>query len=350
MGSITKMLQNISGADEDAKERTERLEMLLKLARAKIETYKDKINMNFSNPGTIDKIQIPGNRAMRYIEQYHVVTKEGLNEKVADHLDAAIDAFFSIGSDNVDTKKAVQGGVKSLISTALSGFIGSTEAGESEEIIYIVVPENNAFVRADIACWKYHFEQHKFIDQADTAIAYILCKSVIDHTKITLDELIYLATEAMSTRQEKKSLVDKALTDAANAAADTTGDLKTVKDKLADVTKCYPTTEIDKKGSKRPPEPTDKSVFDTALKKLNEQLITYLKLPKEKVITLGIDFKWKEGASDKTKGYWEPFIFDPTLDGTHSSATPASLPEVAAYIEEMIKVWRKLKEDRASSS
>ena len=199
MGSISKMLKDVSGAEADEKEQKERLEMLLKLAKTKIQTYKDKIEMNFSNPGSIDKVQIPGIRAMRYIEQYHVAAKEGLDEKVTNHMDAAIDAFFSIGGEG-DTKKAVQSGVKSLISTALSGFIGSTEVGESEQQIYVVVPENNAFIRADIACWKYHFEQHKFIHQTDTAIAYVLCKSVVDHTKITLDELIYLATEAMANR------------------------------------------------------------------------------------------------------------------------------------------------------
>jgi hypothetical protein len=346
MGSITKMLQNISGADDDAKERKEQLEMLLKLARAKIETYKDKINMNFSNPGTIDKIQIPGNRAMRYIEQYHVVTKEGLSDKVSAHLDAAIDAFFSIGSENVDTKKAVQGGVKSLISTALSGFIGSTEAGESEEIIYIVVPENNAFVRADIACWKYHFEQHKFIDQADTAIAYVLCKSVIDHTKITLDELIYLATEALSKRQEIKN-VEQIITAAKDPNNNKDKALQAVQASLEALNPLFPNLN-DK--TKRP-VPTDPSKLKDALDNLkknieDDKIPSELRLPKDKLISLDIDFNWN--AEKKT---WELLVFDPTLDGAHStSANPPTLPEVAAYIEEMIKIWNKLKEDRASSS
>jgi hypothetical protein len=314
------MLKDISGATEDEKEQKERLEMLLKLAKTKIQTYKDKIESNFAIPGSIDKIQIPGIRAMRYIEQYHVAAKEGLDDKVKDHMDAAIDAFFSIGGEG-DTKKAVQGGVKSLISTALSGFIGSTEVGESEQQVYVVVPENNAFIRADIACWKYHFEQHKFIHQTDTAVAYVLCKSVIDHTKITLDELIYLATEAMATRTDIEPDNYYSKLDAA---------AKKKVDALVDEFAKKPVAE--KSAS---PMPTLTDAQKTTLSETNKNIY--------------LDFDWKESdvPTEKGKGRW---IAVPSshqlIDGSHSSSTPLGIAEVSAYIEELIKVWKKLKEDR----
>lgn len=320
MGSISKMLKDVSGADADEKEQKERLEMLLKLAKTKIQTYKDKIEMNFSNPASIDKVQIPGIRAMRYIEQYHVATKEGLDDKISDHMDAAIDAFFSIGGEG-DTKKAVQSGVKSLISTALSGFIGSTEVGESEQQIYVVVPENNAFVRADIACWKYHFEQHKFIQQTDTAIAYILCKSVVDHTKITLDELIYLATEAMANRKDIVPI---------DYYAKLSSTSKTAVDAIVTA---YNGVAASERNKTPMPELTaeQRSTLMTANKNLY------------------IDFDWEVStvAADNGKGRWKAIIkSNQLIDGLHSSSTPASITEVAAYIEELIKVWKKLKDDR----
>ena len=40
----------------------------------------------------------------------------------------------------------------------------------------------------------------------DTAVAYVLCKSVIDHTKITIDELIYLVSDALSSRTNVPSV------------------------------------------------------------------------------------------------------------------------------------------------
>lgn len=165
MGSITKAIKDVSGASDDEKEQKERLQVLLVAAKGKLRAFKDEINQNFMNKGLIEKTQVPGIRSIRFIEQYHIAASTNFNKQVTDHMTKAIDAFFSIGGKDTDTKTAVKGGVKELISTALDGFIGSTEAGESEEQVYVVVPENNALVRVDLACWKYHFEQHKFLDQ-----------------------------------------------------------------------------------------------------------------------------------------------------------------------------------------
>lgn len=199
MGSISKMMKDITGAGKDEQEQKERLQVILMAAKAKIASFKTEIDEMFTNPAIIEKKQIPGIRALRYIEQYHVASREGFSQQVGDHMTAAIDAFFSIGDNKSGDKNAVKTGLKELISTALDAFVGSTEVGESEKRIYVVVPENNAFVRVDLACWKYHFAQHKLIDQKDTAVAYILCKSVVDHNKLALDELIYLVSEAMQT-------------------------------------------------------------------------------------------------------------------------------------------------------
>jgi hypothetical protein len=220
VGSLTKVLQDLSGASEEEQAQKERLELLLVAAKAKLRGYKDEINANFMNPGQVDKIQVPGHRAIRSFEQYHVATKSELNDQVKDHLDRAIDAFFSIGGKDTDTKDAVKSGITSLISMGLDGFIGSTEVGETEERIFVIVPENNAFIRADIACWKYTFEQHKIINQSDTAIAYLLCKSVVDHKQFTIDELIYFATDTLVSRAPMNGKVPELPADTKKALQD----------------------------------------------------------------------------------------------------------------------------------
>ncbi|NJR58095.1 MAG: hypothetical protein HC769_04070 [Cyanobacteria bacterium CRU_2_1] len=191
--------------------------------------------------------------------------------------------FFSIGGKDQDTKEAVQSGVKALISTALDAFIGSTEAGESEEKIYVVVPENNSFVRADIAIWKYHLESQKIIDKSDTAVAYVLCKSVIDHTKLSIDELIYLVSDALAKRP-LKHFVEKEFTNGGTTV-------------------------------------TKRCKLDA-----NGDLIVL----------------------DKTKPDTDPTKFQEWLldDDNPSGGTPPSIGDVQNYIDELLKVWKKLKEDR----
>lgn len=206
MGSIHNAIKEITNEDADAKIIKERLEILLTAAKAKIQLYKAEINENFTNPDQVNKKQIPGLRAIRYIEQYHVASSHSFNDVVTNHLDRAIDAFFSIGVEGTDTRSSIKGGISALIQTALSAFVGTTAAGETEQKFYLVIPENNAFVRVDIACWKYTFDQTKVFANHDSAVAYVLCKSVIDHTKLQLDELIYLTSEAISQIVPNKTI------------------------------------------------------------------------------------------------------------------------------------------------
>ena len=299
MGSLVNMMRSELGVANE-KEIKEKLELLLVAAKAKIRGYRDEINEQFMNPALIDKIQIPGIRAIRYIEQYHVASKSGFNEQVAGHLTQAIDSFFSIGGKDQDTKQAVQGGVKALISTALDGFIGGTEAGESEEKIYIVVPENNAFVRADICVWKYHMSDNSLTSNKDTAVAYVLCKSVIDHTKITIDELIYLVSDALSSRTNVPSVEMELETE----------------------------TEI---------EVVDPQDPNKKIKKKVKAKFRVLADDKGKAIT--------KKASSLALSDYTPVM----VAANHvTSMAPPAISLVEAYIEEMIRVWKKLKEDRST--
>ena len=208
MGSLTKKIQDLTGQTEDERAIKERLQMLLGLAKAKIAGYRDKINEGFMNPAGIETVQIPGIRAIRFIEQYHVAAQEGFSQQVGDHVTQAIDAFFSIGDKDQNTKDAVKDGIKALISTALDSFIGYTEAGEKEGQALFVIPENNAIIRVDLMVWKYHMESQKIIDESDTAVAYVLCKSVVDHKALKMDEFIHLVEDTFKGRTSTRTIED----------------------------------------------------------------------------------------------------------------------------------------------
>jgi hypothetical protein len=291
MGSLARKIQELTGGDDEQQRIKERLELLLLAAKAKLRGYRDEINQQFLNPAQVDRIQIPGNRAIRFIEQYHVVAKQNMGSAVNGHLDRAIDAFFSIGGDK-DTKKNVQSGVKNLIATGLSGFIGTTEAGESEERIYIVVPENNAFVRVDVAVWKYHMTQSKFIDESDTAIAYIFCKSVIDHTKITLDELIYMISDTLASPARSEDVSHEE-------------------------------------------QEVSLWIYNTNAQEWEEK--ADVKVRK----TFVLDSK-REHIRINPNGEDKPYNWQESLDVTHARQAP-SINLVEAYIEELSKCWGKLK-------
>lgn len=340
MGSINNALRSVTGANEEEQRIKERLEILLMAAKAKLQAFREEINENFINPAQVEKKQIPGIRAMKYIEQYHVATQTGFSDQVKGHLEHAIDAFFSIGEGN--NKGAVKDGLKGLISGALDAFIGSTSAGESEQKTYIVIPENNAFVRVDVACWKYNFSQTKILNQHDSAVAYILCKSVIDHTKLTIDELVYLTTEVLSkTETSNNTGFDNNIL--ANLSVETIPDnLKDLKKQLQlmgynnvdTVDKNKTLVEIIANSFTT----TDNKIDNNKSIKIGDKEYTY-KLIREKAIKN--DFIVYNTTTQK----FELKEYDLSF-GIVSKRIPASITNVEAYIEELIRVWKKLKTDR----
>ncbi|WP_375738030.1 hypothetical protein [Pseudomonas boanensis] len=376
MGSITKMLKDISGATEDEKEQKERLELILMLAKSKIQSYKDELNMMFMNPAEVNKIQVPGNRAIRYIEQYHVAVSQSFSQTCGDHMSAAIDAFFSLGEKGGNDKQSIKNGVQALISTALDGFIGSTEVGESEERVYVVIPENNAFVRVDIACWKYHFEQHKIIDQSDTAVAYVLCKSVVNHDDLSIDELIYLASDALSSRYEME-----------HPTFDKNKIEEEIK-KVCDVDQPTPAfTAALANAAKKPvllqnygADATAKSAEQKRINKLiygaeveDSQLTDTQKSVVVKRYEVGasgggvnydnfkdfyaaggmVDYRWVEkDAENKDVKKWLPYaILGRAIDvNSATKSSPPGIAVVEGYIEELIRVWNKLSNERKTMS
>ena len=289
MGSLAQLLGSNLGVDDENAIR-ERLELLLAAAKAKLGGYKDEINEQFMNPALVDQTPIPGIRAIRFVEQYLVASKSSFKQQVSDHLTQAIDSFFSIGGNDDQTRKAVQGGVKTLITTALDRFIGGVEAGESEVKTYVIVPENNAFVRADICVWRYHMPHNPMSLNNDTFIAYLLCKSVVDHTKLRIDELIYLVSETPAARNNVPAV------DVEIAMA--------------------------QENSGKPPVVTKVKVLADG----NGKAIT--RVPGSKKLT------------DYT-----PVMIDA---GSMTTSVPPSIALVEAYIEELIRVWKKLEGERAT--
>lgn len=80
MGSLTARLQQLTGQDQDEKEAKARVDLLLMAAKTKISAFRDEINAQFVNPAEIDRIQILGNRAIRFIEQYHIATSTNFSQ------------------------------------------------------------------------------------------------------------------------------------------------------------------------------------------------------------------------------------------------------------------------------
>lgn len=184
MAKISKLIDDITGETEDEQRMREQFTFLQKMAEAKSETFETELKMMLSSE-TISKVEIVGKRAFRYYNSQHV----NISENCDDAITGAIDDFFQ-------GKDGVKDGFQKIVKQGISGLIGNKSIGEKVEHMFFVYPENNAIVRVDVKAYKYTFSKKGILAKdVENVFVYTMAKSIVDHTTLSQDELLYMVTE-----------------------------------------------------------------------------------------------------------------------------------------------------------
>ena len=173
----------------------EQLEFLLAAAKGKLALYQQQIDEMFLNPEAVGKIQIVGHRAILTYSEY----RADISKSVDDQLKGVIDTFLT------GTPDGAKAGVSTLVKLGLETILGSDQIGESEQCFYAVVPEHLAFIRLDVKAWRYNFSNTGVIGTAKNAFCFFISKSVVDHTKLTSDELIFFVSSLVGDNIQEVS-------------------------------------------------------------------------------------------------------------------------------------------------
>ena len=187
MAKIVNKIDEITGKTEQERMLKEQFGFLQKMAQAKCDQFESELKSMFTNGGTAE-CEVVGKRAIAYYNCQHVDIKVGCDAAIKD----AIDMFFN-GEDEVKQ------GFQKLIKTALDTLIGNTAMGEHEEKMFFIYPENFAIVRVDVKCYKYCFSSSGIIANTENIFCYTMAKSIVDHTKVSIDELLYMVTEMIGS-------------------------------------------------------------------------------------------------------------------------------------------------------
>ena len=173
-----------SGADQ--KKAQEQLDFLMDMARSKLQLYTIDLRDTLAGVATNsnDPVKIVG-EPIAFQEAYNC----NVSSKVNDGISKAVGAFFTGSSDGV--KK----GFESLISVGLETILGDTSMGESEQLQTFITMEHNAIIRVDTKVWRYNFSDKSIIGTIQNALCYVFCKSVVDHSKVSVDVLTYLISQ-----------------------------------------------------------------------------------------------------------------------------------------------------------
>ncbi|KAJ5108645.1 hypothetical protein N7456_005320 [Penicillium angulare] len=182
---ISNFLDN--SAEKESKAR-EQLDILMKLADARLDTFESELMEMFIDRDSVAKRSVPGKRALRFERSVRVDTgSEG-----SPGVDEAVDAFFGVADTG---SKGVLEGFKAVVKTGLKQILGDTSAGESYDKKFFVCIKHNAIIRVDMFTYRYNFSNEGVIATHKNVLAYVLCISVVDHNELTVDEMVYLASE-----------------------------------------------------------------------------------------------------------------------------------------------------------
>ncbi|KAF5240748.1 hypothetical protein FANTH_9417 [Fusarium anthophilum] len=186
--SISALIEPNAVDDENERKKKEQLELMMKLADARLDTYQRELEQMFLDRESATRTSVPGKRALRF-ERHFAVDAESIPGK---GVEDTVDAFF--GASDTGTKRALDG-FKSVVKTGLSAILGDSSAGESYDKKFFICIKHNSIIRVDVYTYKYTFANKGVVDMHRNILAYILCISVVDHRDVTLDELVYLASE-----------------------------------------------------------------------------------------------------------------------------------------------------------
>lgn len=177
----------------------EQLQFLISAAQGKLNEQKEKLEKVFLNPSAEEKIRVIPDTQIRWYDEYRCNVKQGASDAV----DKVVDNFFS-------GEKGLIDGFKGLVKVGLSTILGNESAGEFQQNFYVVAMEHNAIIRVDIATWRYNYSSEGIIGKVKDVMCSSFCKSVVDHTKVRLDTLVYLISEqAGDDFDSVKKYIDK---------------------------------------------------------------------------------------------------------------------------------------------
>jgi hypothetical protein len=190
VGKGLTMANLINKILEDKDEKTkQQLELLLLSARSKLQQFKMAINEGYLNPEAQQKLEVIGRRSIEWGEEYRVNISSGVDKAIDDIL-----TNFFHGTD-----ESLKTGFKTMINVAIKTILGDASAGEIESRSWMIVPEYNAFIKVDLRIWRYNFTSTGIVSDVQDAFCFVFSKAVVDHTTLSIDELIYFVSKMFGT-------------------------------------------------------------------------------------------------------------------------------------------------------
>ena len=184
MTQIDKMVNILAEEIEENQRFYKQLILVQDRARRKSEQFQLELSGMFAS-GDLSWMNIARDHACTYASDQFINVPQNCDASISE----VIDLYFS-GSTNVKQELC------RMAKQSLSGLLVDTSVGEREDSFVFIYPENRVVMRVDVKVWKCTFsDQDTSAGGIRNVFAYTMAKSVIDHTSVRFDELLYTAVE-----------------------------------------------------------------------------------------------------------------------------------------------------------
>lgn len=153
---------------------------LVQLAQSKLDNLENEMRELFRNKELESQVQIVGDRMGAFSREYRVNYADG---DVSNAVQELVNQIMSIGSEKAGAI------ISKAITNSLSAMFSSVNVQEESKRLFVVLLEGVAMVRYDIWVWKSAEQDQALFQHTQSVVAITYARSVIDHTKLSEDEL-----------------------------------------------------------------------------------------------------------------------------------------------------------------
>ena len=180
MASVKKFLNDLTGQEAEREKAKKEAASLVQLAQSKLDNLENEMRELFRNKELEAQVQIVGDRMGAFSREYRVNYADG---DVSNAVQELVNQIMSIGSEKAGAI------ISKAITNSLSAMFSSVNVQEESKRLFVVLLEGVAMVRYDIWVWKSAEQDQALFQHTQSVVAITYARSVVDHTKLSEDEL-----------------------------------------------------------------------------------------------------------------------------------------------------------------
>jgi hypothetical protein len=207
MAAIRNIIKEFDGSDEMANAQREVVESLSKLGDARADFFDLTLKEKLRTAGKEGNDTIPISSILASTRQVKAFSSESAGH-IAEEVKKALTGFVS------GTPEGVLDGVGTLISAALTIFLGEASASTGTISEYYVLTSKLSVVRVDLMAWYQNVTAKSIYEKMERVSAFVAIKSVVDLSKLDFSTFLFLYQQQLEAGKVPETDIKKALADA----------------------------------------------------------------------------------------------------------------------------------------